>query len=93
MITIIDNDSDDHGADDRDYDGDYDGNYENYDDSDDYGDDDHGYAEPRPLHSCCNCGIDPGKPHVNAHSVIPGDKKRVKENCCLSPKMSLTVAS
>ena len=79
MITIIDNDSDDHGADDRDYDGDYDGNYENYDDSDDYGDDDHGYAEPRPLHSCCNCGIDPGKPHVNAHSVIPGDKKEWKK--------------
>ena len=42
----------------------------------DYGDDDHGYAEPRPLHSCCNCGVDPGKPHVNAHSVIPGDKKK-----------------
>ena len=42
----------------------------------DFGDDDHGYAEPRPLHSCCNCGVDPGKPHVNAHSVIPGDKKK-----------------
>ena len=45
----------------------------------DYGDDDHGYAEPRPLHSCCNCGVDPGKPHVNAHSVIPGDKKRERK--------------
>ena len=44
-----------------------------------YGDDDHGYAEPRPLHSCCNCGVDPGKPHVNAHSVIPGDKKRERK--------------
>ena len=52
----------------------------------DYGDDDHGYAEPRPLHSCCNCGVDPGKPHVNAHSVIPGDEKKSERKLLLIAK-------